>query len=258
MNCKNCATRLEETDDYCRNCGGKVIRNRLTFKNLFHHINETYFNYDNKLLRTFVNLFAEPEDVINGYINGVRKKYVDVVSYFALAITLSGLQIFILNKIGLDFGVYDTSTEQGKMQAKMSETIFKYTTDYQSLIMMLYIPIYALMARLIFRKYKKFNYAELLVIFMYAQAHFSICSAVLFPLLALGGSSSLGLLGFLAVPLQITFFAYILKRVYSLSVKQILARTLLFLILLTFLFVLIVVIITLVMVKTGMFDKAAG
>ena len=97
MNCKNCKTTLEESDDYCRNCGGKVIRNRLTIKSLFHHFSETYFNYDNKLLRTFLTLFSKPEEVIVGYINGTRKKYVDVIGYFALAITLSGLQIFFLS-----------------------------------------------------------------------------------------------------------------------------------------------------------------
>ena len=52
MNCKNCHTELHDHDDYCPNCGARVIRNRLTFKNLFEHISETFFNYDNKLLRT--------------------------------------------------------------------------------------------------------------------------------------------------------------------------------------------------------------
>ncbi len=63
MTCKNCHTELEEYDDYFKNCGGKVIRNRLTFKNLFEHISETFFNYDNTLLKTFITLFRKPEAV---------------------------------------------------------------------------------------------------------------------------------------------------------------------------------------------------
>ena len=82
MNCKNCHTELSEHDDYCRNCGARIIRNRLTFRNLFEHLSETFFNYDNKLLRTLIDLIKKPEDVIVGYINGVRKKYVNPISMF--------------------------------------------------------------------------------------------------------------------------------------------------------------------------------
>lgn len=102
MNCKNCHTELLQEDDYCRKCGGKVIRNRLSFKNLFEHLSETFFNYDNKLLRTFVQLIKNPEDVIVGYIDGVRKKYINPISFFGLSLTLSGLSIFILKKFYIE------------------------------------------------------------------------------------------------------------------------------------------------------------
>ena len=161
MDCKNCKNTLSPEADYCSNCGGKVIRNRLTLKNLFHHVNETFFNFDNKLLRTFIGLFKNPEDVIVGYIDGTRKKYVDVIAYFALAISLSGLQLFVLSKLDIDMsGAWDTNTEVGKQQQAFTEAIYKYTSEYQSLVMMLYIPFYALHAKLVFRKYKRFNYTE--------------------------------------------------------------------------------------------------
>ena len=92
MNCKSCQSTLKSQDNYCNICGAKVIRNRLTFKNLFEHFSEQFLNYDNKFLLTFITLFKRPEDVIAGYISGTRKKYVNVISYFAIAITLSGLQ----------------------------------------------------------------------------------------------------------------------------------------------------------------------
>jgi hypothetical protein len=157
---------LSQDDDYCNQCGAKIIRNRLTIKSLFHNINETFFNYDNKFLRTFINLFRKPEDVIVGYIGGMRKKYVDVISYFALAITLSGLQILFLSKLDMDMSLYDTSKDLGKQQQAMFDNFYKFTTEYQSLMMLLYIPFYALLAKLLFRRYKKFNYTEMLVIFL--------------------------------------------------------------------------------------------
>ena len=66
--CKNCGTQLGETEDYCSACGAKVIRNRLTIRNLWGDFTEQFLNYDNKLLKTFVQLFRNPEDVIGSYI----------------------------------------------------------------------------------------------------------------------------------------------------------------------------------------------
>ena len=71
MNCKNCHTELKELDDYCKSCGGKVVRNRLTLKHLFEHLSETFFNYDNKLLRTIIDLVRIPEKVIDSYVIGI-------------------------------------------------------------------------------------------------------------------------------------------------------------------------------------------
>ena len=90
MNCKNCKTELSIDSSYCNTCGGRVVRNRLTFRNLFEHITETFFNFDNKLLRTFIDLFTKPERVIAGYISGVRRQYVNPISYLALVLTIGG------------------------------------------------------------------------------------------------------------------------------------------------------------------------
>ena len=256
MNCKNCKTIFEESDDYCRRCGGKVIRNRLTIKSLFHHISETYFNYDNKLLRTYLTLFSEPEEVIVGYINGTRKKYVDVIGYFALAITLSGLQLFFLSKLDMDMpGYYDTTTEIGKRQEAFTKAIYRFTTEYQALVLMLYIPFYALFAKLVFRKYKKFNYTELLVVFLYCQAHLSITSAVLIPVLSISDSMSLGLLSTLILPIQLIYFIYALKRVYGLTARQMFFRTLVFLLWMLLLFIILSIASAVIMIKSGMFDN---
>jgi len=256
MNCKNCKTIFEESDDYCRRCGGKVIRNRLTIKSLFHHISETYFNYDNKLLRTYLTLFSEPEEVIVGYINGTRKKYVDVIGYFALAITLSGLQLFFLSKLDMDMpAYYDTTTEIGKRQEAFTKAIYTFTTEYQALVLMLYIPFYALFAKLVFRKYKKFNYTELLVVFLYCQAHLSITSAVLIPVLSISDSMSLGLLSTLILPIQLIYFIYALKRVYGLTARQMFFRTLVFLLWMLLLFIILSIASAVIMIKSGMFDN---
>ncbi|WP_452601695.1 DUF3667 domain-containing protein [Pontimicrobium sp. MEBiC06410] len=96
MLCKNCKTSLNDDINFCYNCGAKVIRNKLTFKHVFEDFNEQFLNLDNKFLQTFIALFITPEAVIGGYINGTRKKYINAINYFAIAITFSGLQVFVL------------------------------------------------------------------------------------------------------------------------------------------------------------------
>ena len=156
MKCKNCNTEILPDHDYCSSCGAKVIRNRLTIKNLFQHFSEQYFNYDNKLLKTFVHLFTKPEVVIEGYITGTRKTYVNVVSYFAIAITLSGLYLFIVNKFfpgAMKLPEFMQTPGQEEFQSKN----MAFVQEYQSLLMMLYIPFYAIMAKLVFIGFKKYN-----------------------------------------------------------------------------------------------------
>ena len=42
MNCKNCDLPLRTDYSFCSNCGAKVIRNRLTLKNLWYDFTERF------------------------------------------------------------------------------------------------------------------------------------------------------------------------------------------------------------------------
>ena len=79
MNCKNCNKPLNAIQKFCDDCGAKIIQNRLTPKVLAAQVNEQFISIDNKFLRTFIDLFKNPEIVIDGYINGTRKKHIDVL-----------------------------------------------------------------------------------------------------------------------------------------------------------------------------------
>lgn len=255
MNCKNCQLPLPETGNYCLRCGAKVIRNRLTLKNLFASFSEQFLNYDNKFLQTFITLFKKPEDVIDSYINGTRKKYVNVVSYFAIAITLSGLQIYVLQKFPMDVDLYlNPDPIIAKWQKKFNDSMFQTMSEYQSIIMMLYIPFYALISKLIFYKNRTLNYTESLVLYMYAQAQLSIALAVIsIVLIPLGVSFEL--IGFLIFPIYIFYFAYCLKGVYRLTLAQIVLKTLIFLILLGVIFFLVMIGGMFYAYKAGIFDE---
>lgn len=255
MTCKNCQNKLNDSNDYCNACGAKIIRNRLTLRNLTADIGEQYLDYDNKFLQTFIHLFKKPEDVIGGYINGTRKQYVNVISYFAIAITLSGLQIYIMKKYGMDLSmITNDNAVLAEQQQQLNSKVFEIVSEYQSLLMMLYIPLYALMAKLTFLKNKLYNYTEIIVIFMYAQAQVSIVAAILTVILVPLGVS-MSILGLITLPLQFFFFAFCLKRMYRLDVAQIILKALIFLIILGVLGAILSVVAAYFMYQSGMFEE---
>ena len=248
MECKNCANLRDTEFDYCPQCGAKVIRNRLTFRNLWNDIIHRYFDIDNTFLRTFIHLITKPEEVIDGYIHGVRKKYVNPVSYFAFALTLAGLQVFLIRKFFPN--AYDISTITTNGQEEFANTMMASIQEYSSLITMLMIPVYALMARIVFFNVKKYNYTELVVVFLYFGAEIGLISFLpTMALLVMG--FSFGDMTLWTLLLQIIFAAYYLKRLYKLSTKGILLRTLFFLVVLAVFYIAAVVVTVIIMMSLG-------
>ncbi len=233
MDCKNCERPLRSDYSFCSNCGAKIIRNRLTLKNLWFDVTERYFNVDNTFLKTVGHLFSKPEVVIGGYIDGIRKKYLNPISYYAIAVTLTGLLFFLIK----EFFHEQLSMEWINPAAKnQGVDTFDATIKYQSIISVVSIPLYALLSKIIFLKNKKMNFTEHIVIYLYLFAQYTIVS---FPLMLLGlvlGGNYMALV-YIGIALQLIYVAYSLKRIFRLSMKQILWKTLLFMLLLFFLFV---------------------
>lgn len=251
MQCKNCQTEIQESDDFCRACGGRIIRNRLTLRNLFEHFSEQFLNYDNKFLQTFIGLFIKPDDVIGGYISGVRKRYVNVISYFAISVTLAGLQVFIFKKFYpelFNFGSYGTPGGEEMMQY-----ILDLTQEYQAIAMMVNIPIYAIICKLTFFRNKIFNYTELLTIFMYIYSQTTIVSVIISITGAILGLT-FGSISMVLLPFMFIYTAYCLKKLYKLSIKGILIKTLIFLIIVSVLYVLSIIAAVVILYLTGNMD----
>ncbi|MEZ4856722.1 MAG: DUF3667 domain-containing protein [Gelidibacter sp.] len=254
MDCKNCKTYLSDKSKYCYACGGKVIRNRLTLKNLFQDFSETYLNYDNTFFKTFIHLFTKPEQVIGGYIDGVRKKYVNVISYFMIALTITGLEWFILRKYFPE--TIDLSAISYQKNNKIAEEVFNTIQDNISLSMMLLVPLYALISRIVFLNIKKYIYTEHLVIFMYILAQVSIFGTLINIAGAFVGIS-IGKLTYIIFPFQIIYSAYCLAHLYKLSLKGIILRTLLFVVVFLVIYLISIIIggISLYLIKGPEFFK---
>ena len=173
MECKNCGTPQRTDFNYCPNCGAKVIRNRLTVKNLWYDVTERYFNLDNTFIKTFVHLFTHPQWVIESYISGVRRKYLNPISYLGIALMLSGFSLFLMRKFAFD--KMDFGSMSATLKPETAEKIMTVSLDFSSFIFLLYIPVLAISGLWLFNK-RKYNLTEFIIVAIYTLAHFSLIS----------------------------------------------------------------------------------
>lgn len=230
-NCINCGEPLALDQRYCPNCGGKRMYNRITWRNLFEDFVDRFLNIENSFLKTFIALFKKPEDVIVGYMNGMRKKYLPAFNYFAIALTINGIYIFIISKwlkdnlVEAQASLY--SGETAAIQEQFAGAWFDTIAEYQSLLMFLTIPILALIAKIVFWNYKKINFVEHLVIQLYSYSHTSII-IILFSLIFSWNTMLLQVWSFISFFFMFGYAAYVLKRVFELDFGRLILKTALF------------------------------
>lgn len=236
--CLNCGMQFDHTDHFCRDCGAKKIEERFTPRRVLNEAGERIFNLDNTFLRTFKDLFVRPEAVIGGFLAGLRKRYLNAFSYFTIAITISGFQVFVMKRFYPEV-IKEVSNFDGKDNA-LSQMIQDWVTEYQPVVMFATIPFLAFMGWLTFLTLKRHNYTEHFIIQLYAYSHLSMLAAVVGVIFLVTGIKYV-LFGVLSVPLYILYNAYMYKRLYALTIKGIILRTLFFLTILLVLYILTVI-----------------
>ncbi|MFV9550388.1 DUF3667 domain-containing protein [Algibacter sp. PT7-4] len=216
MVCRNCNKAATPQNIFCSYCGEKIIFNRLTVKSFILSFINDFLSIDNKLINTFISLFTNPEKVINGYINGFRKIYVNAIPYLGLTLTLIGLQFFILKQFYPE--LLNISLVKETQDGRFSlETLMKYIYDYQGLITIISIPLYALISRFVFIDSKKYNTAEHFVIVSYASAQLYFVSFFIVIVSLPFGVNYNNLSTYLSIPM-LFYMVYLYKRLYSITV----------------------------------------
>lgn len=257
MNCKNCENQLQHHAQFCNSCGARVIEAPFTFRYITQDFEERYLNLDrNLLVRTIRDMFLRPESVIKGYINGVRKRHLNLANFLAVAITASGLLIFALQKFfpnALDLTwMIDPNSEAFKenpfFQNMDPDDPFKgmWWMEYQAALYILAIPIYALFAKITFLNQKAFSYLKHMVIVGYTQSFMSIVLAIPTLIFLAFGFNYLKM-SYWIILFMFFFSAYVYKRLFGLSLLQIIGRSLLFLLVglgLYIVFIILVVLVT--------------
>ncbi|WP_296312267.1 DUF3667 domain-containing protein [Winogradskyella sp. UBA3174] len=227
MNCKNCHKALNEAQKFCDECGAKIIQNRLKPKVLVEQVNEEFLSIDNRLLKTLIHLLTKPDMVINGFISGTRKKYIGVIQYFAIGLTLLGIQFFFMTNVFNDPELYKMVLleEIAKMPGQENNPFFNESLNNidnfnssQSLFYTLSIPFSAFSTWITYLLLgiRRFNFTEHIVINLYYGAQVVIISAVI-NILFLGLGFNYFSISYFVTFFTFIYFFYVLKRVFETS-----------------------------------------
>ncbi len=255
MECKNCKTPLEQEAKFCKECGAKVIDHRITLGYLGKEVRAGFFNIDSsKPVLTFTNMFKKPEEVIEGYIGGTRKKFIHAFGYFTIAILFSSFFYFIAQTFfqgSLD-AAYNLFSND-KVQQEAISNIQKKMFEYQAVFFYLFVPIMAFISYLVFYNKRKYNYAEHLVFNLYAYSQISIVTIFLF-FATVWNETLFSYVQLSSLFIQIGLYSYIAIRLFKLSFKQLILKLLLFSAILMVVYIGVIILFIVGLIVTGNAD----
>ncbi len=185
---------------------------------------------DNKLLKTFLHLFTKPEIVINSYIQGVRKRYFNPVSYLLVSITLSGIYLYFLKDVAIQSlsSIQEMDPNNPFYSLGYGSDMFNIMYDYPAFVTAINIPIYAFVSWLVFLNRKKYNFYEHIVIYLYTISQVSILSFILvLPIYFFNEILANDIFLYASFSIFI-YAAYVLIRLFKLSFWQFILKTLYF------------------------------
>lgn len=257
MNCKNCKTQLNPTDNFCHECGAKIIHERITIKSLFISLVNS-LGWDNKFFLTLRYLFIKPHIVLNEYLEGTRKKYANPFAFFAICLAAS-LFVFSLNseklmqlttnsashKSEISTSEISAGTDNSnskdflgyKNQDEFTKAMLSFQMKYYNLVAFLLLPFYTLLAFLVFGK--PCNFGEHLVINTYIQGILLVFNIVFFVFSILTG---INVFVSATLILMFVYYFFVYQKLYKLRLGQLLIKILKFFgVILTFFIILIVI-----------------
>lgn len=237
MDCKNCKSEITEKDNFCNNCGAKVIKERITVKSLFSHFLNA-LGWDSNFFVTLRFLISKPQTILQEYINGTRKKYTNPFAFYAIILAIS---VLVFNQFSEQF--IEMMTVADILQTEQSESMLKpdnnefpevfsakvqirenaeFQLKYFNLISFLILPIWTLIAFFVFRK--PYNYGEHLIINTYLSGIVTFLNALSFIFGLFIGVNTL----LYSIFISFLYYSYANKKLYKLSFGQLLFKILKF------------------------------
>jgi ribosomal protein L32 len=190
--CKNCGNEINSQQKFCPNCGQKTDTHHINFHFLIHELQHGIFHVDKGILFTIKELFVRPGHSIREYINGKRKSHFPPVTLIMILGAIASLLNKFLNDsfIKDDFEIQQAEitpeNEQVISRVKFLVENFKSVSEWINhhfaVFLLLTIPFFALGIYWAFKKFKRYNYAESLVISTFLVGQSLVIYIVTLPL----------------------------------------------------------------------------
>jgi hypothetical protein len=223
LNCKNCGTELR--GEYCHKCGQKLITKRITVKELTKQFLSSFFNTENGLIYTLISLITKPHKVVHDYINGNTVRYTNPARFAFFTFAIIGFLTIKLGLLDQDISSFNELTDMNNNEtAKTAQAYYVDSIkDFLSIFSFLAIFFYSFVARLLWRR---FNYAEHMVLQLYCSSLGSIASFLI--LIFVAGRSDLIFLQYLITLLiYITiYFSVFRNNIILTTIKSIISYAL--------------------------------
>jgi hypothetical protein len=211
LNCQNCNEII--TAHFCSNCGQKKYK-RIDRKYILDEIQYTFLHTNKGFLYSVKNIIKNPGKTAREFIDGNRVNHYKPI---LLAFVLSGISAFISFKIiGLE-KIMSSIYAKENINSEFMNDYMTITSSYNSIIMLLLIPIFALFTKLAFRKWGH-NYYEHVVMNSYILCYYTLFNIfIVYPLMFIMKNnveyfSYFTSLSMLAVPFMLVWF---FKEFYS-------------------------------------------
>ena len=170
--CLNCANQV--TENFCGKCGQKKYK-RIDGKYIWDELQYTIFHTNKGLLYSIKSTLKNPGKTAREFIDGNRVNHYKPI---LLVFVLSGISTFISFKV-LNFKeVLSDYFAQIHVNSKLMADMMTFMSSYNSILMLIYIPLFALITKIAFRKWGH-NYYEHVVMNAYILSFYTLVSIIL-------------------------------------------------------------------------------
>jgi hypothetical protein len=171
-NCKNCNENL--SGNFCNQCGQKKFK-RIDKKYIVDELQYTLLHANKGLLFSIKNIVKNPGKTAREYIDGNR---VNHYKPLLLAFLLSGFSTFISFKILHIDKIMSAYNAEKHIEMKYNNELMSFISSYNSLVIIMLIPFFALATKIAFRKWGH-NFYEHVVMNAYIMSYYTLISIIL-------------------------------------------------------------------------------
>lgn len=170
--CLNCANGV--TRNFCENCGQKKYK-RIDRKYIWDEVQYTFLHTNKGFLYSVKNILKNPGKTARGFIDGNRVNHYKPI---LLVFVLSGLATFFSYKVLNLKEVMAAYFSQQHINSSFMGDMMSFISSYNSILMLLLIPLFALTTKIAFGKWGH-NYYEHLVMNAYILSFYTLASIIL-------------------------------------------------------------------------------